>query len=523
MSVQSQHLDMADMLAEINGAGAAIDDQVRAHLAACADCQADVSSWAAVAGGVRHLAEGIRVPAGASPVPVPVPAARLRQFRPVRLGRRQLVAAAAVAAVVAALLVVLLPGHSRLTRPLHTAWAAARPLPPAAVTGAGTSPGGWRLASYLVSGGWQQNTAGPEPGNLTCPSARTCYVEGDNATSASGPGDMDSFYVSYDQGLSWSVLPLPAGLTFSSALSCGSVADCAAGGLYRGQPVFVRTADGGHSWTVEPLPATANGLIFQLSCPTASACDGLLTTSASQLPPAQQYYGGVTFLRITDAGRHFVTSAFPAQESMQALSCPTARDCVVTGVSSADLSANAISSGNVVAVSTDAGANWTQGSLPSGFGAAPFPQVACPDAEHCFMLGTTDPRTGSGGVAMSADGGRTWTERPLPSDIPQPDLSQISCPTESACYASGGEAIAQRFPGGSVNGGSAMILATSDAGLSWSRITFPVPAQVPAAMQIDAFMDVGDIQCPELNACVALGVSDQGSRSTPVYTDTTTP
>jgi len=42
-------------------------------------------------------------------------------------------------------------------------------------------------------------------------------------------------------------------------------------------------------------------------------------------------------------------------------------------------------------------------------------------------------------------------------------------------------------------------------------------------MQIDAFMDIGGIQCPQVNVCVALGVSDQGSRSTPVYTDGTAP
>jgi hypothetical protein len=123
---------------------------------------------------------------------------------------------------------------------------------------------------------------------------------------------------------------------------------------------------------------------------------------------------------------------------------------------------------------------------------------------------------------MSADGGRSWTERPLPADIPQPELSQISCPTDSTCYASGGEAIAQRIHG-SLNGSSAMIVATSDAGLHWTRIRFGVPAHVPHGMQLDAFMAVGDIQCPEVSACVALGVSDQGSRSTPVYTDSPTP
>ncbi len=138
------------------------------------------------------------------------------------------------------------------------------------------------------------------------------------------------------------------------------------------------------------------------------------------------------------------------------------------------------------------------------------------------MLGTADPRTGFSDVAMSADGGRTWAERPLPADVPEPGLSQISCPTDSTCYASGTEAIAQRFHG-SVNGGSAMILVTGDAGSRWSRIRFAIPAHMPRGMQIDAFMDVGGIQCPEVNVCVALGVADQGSRSTPVYTASRTP
>jgi hypothetical protein len=69
-----------------------------------------------------------------------------------------------------------------------------------------------------------------------------------------------------------------------------------------------------------------------------------------------------------------------------------------------------------------------------------------------------------------------------------------------------------------------MIVVTSDAGLHWSRIRFPVPAHLPTGMNFGALEEVGGIQCPEVNVCVALGVSDQGSRSTPVYTDgTTTP
>jgi hypothetical protein len=41
---------------------------------------------------------------------------------------------------------------------------------------------------------------------------------------------------------------------------------------------------------------------------------------------------------------------------------------------------------------------------------------------------------------------------------------------------------------------------------------------VAGGMQGDAFMDIGEIQCPRPNTCVALGVSDQGSRSAPAYT-----
>ena len=511
-------LELTDMLAAVNGDSVAA--HIRAHVAVCADCQADVSSWAAVAAGVRHLAEGIQVPTGASLEP-PADDHRRRS----RFGRRELVVLTAAAAVIAGLLVVLLPGHSRLTRPLQTPWAAARALPQSRVNGASGSSAGWRLASYLVSAGWQRDTTGPEPGNLTCPTAQTCYVEGDNSTSASGPADMDSFYASYDAGLSWSVLPLPAGLVFTSALSCGSAVDCAAGGLYNGQPVFVQTVDGGHSWTLEPLPAGADGLIFQLSCPTTTTCYGLLTTSAAQLPLGQQFYGGVTFLRTTDGGRHFVTSAFPSFEQMQSLSCPTTSGCVAVGVGSADLSANVglVSSKTFVAASGNAGASWTQGMMPAGFGPGPFPQVVCPDTRHCFMLGTSNPATGAGDVATSADGGHTWTKLPLPADIPQPALSQMSCPTYSTCYVSGGEAIAQRFAGGSSNGGSAMVLVTSDAGLHWNRIRFAVPFRVPRGIQIDTFMQVGDIQCAKVNACVALAVSDQGSTSTPVYTYSAAP
>jgi photosystem II stability/assembly factor-like uncharacterized protein len=331
---------------------------------------------------------------------------------------------------------------------------------------------------------------------------------------------MDSLYVSYDGAVRWNVLPLPAGIAFTSALSCGSANSCAVGALDNGQPVFLTTADGGHSWTIGPLPV-GDGQIFQLSCPTATTCAGLVTMMTS-LPLGQQYYVGVKVLTTTDGGRHFVTSAFPARASMQDVSCPTTSDCVAIGVHNTDsATSNVTMTEGLVVTTSDAGAHWSPGTLPTGMGPGPFPQVTYVDAGHCFMLGYVHPRNPYGDVAVTADGGRTWEERP-PASVPDPQLAQIACPTAATCYVSGEESVPQQFANGS-NAASAMVLITHDAGLSWSRVTFARPAHVPAGMQIDAFMAVGDIQCPQPDVCIALGVSDQGSKSTPVYTSTSTP
>jgi hypothetical protein len=56
-----------------------------------------------------------------------------------------------------------------------------------------------------------------------------------------------------------------------------------------------------------------------------------------------------------------------------------------------------------------------------------------------------------------------------------------------------------------------VILITHDADLRWSRVTFATP--VTGGMQIDASMMVGGIQCAQLNECIALQVSEQGSKS----------
>ena len=240
---------------------------------------------------------------------------------------------------------------------------------------------------YLVAEGWQENTTGPAPGRLTCPTATTCYVEGNSATSPSGPADMNSFYVSSDGAHTWSVLPVPAGVTFTSALSCASETDCAAGGLYYGhQPVYLSTANGGHSWTVRPLRA-AVGQIMTLACATTTACRGLSSATGQPTSPGiATLYLGLRFVVTADGGRHFTVVKFPKNVAMQSVSCPTAAHCVAIGVHSKfSLREGFDLDHGVLLTSDDGGLTWQRHAWPKGYGPGPEPEVTCTDASHCAM------------------------------------------------------------------------------------------------------------------------------------------
>jgi hypothetical protein len=448
---------------------------------------------------------------------------------------RYATAVAAAAAVTAALIVGVVPGPPpTLTGRLTTSWEPARPLP--GRTHPASAPSGtWRLTSYLVARGWQENTAGPEPGWLTCPTAATCYVQGDNAASSSGPADMNSLYVSTDGAQTWDVLPVPGGVTFTSALSCASATDCAAGGLYYGhQPVYLSTASGGHSWTVRPLPAGV-GQILHLDCVAATACRGLASASGEPMSPGfQMLFSDMHFVVTSDGGRRFTVVPFPKGASIQSVTCPTASHCVAVGLYGKVNPRNGPDLDHgVLLTSDDGGVTWRQRAWPSGYGPGVFPDVTCSDASHCAMIGfverngTERDQLGSTSgkdaiqytvIAFSSDGGATWTTSTLPRTIPYPMMDALTCPTKLSCYAAGSDLIAQRI-GNTYNAGSSVVAITNDAGRTWQRVTFAVPAKVPGGMQGDSFMDIGQIQCPQPDACIATGVSDQGSTSTPIYSN----
>lgn len=484
------------------------------------------------------------ITAAAEPAPLEGPPRPRPRFRPLPRRRTAVIggAVAVAAAVVAGALVSVLPGSSgpapTLHKPLATAWEPARALP-SGPAGVKVPPGQWRLTSYLSPRGWQENTSSPEqPGGLSCPTARTCYVEGNGATSASGPDDMNALYVSGDGGQTWGVLPVPAGVTFTSKLACTTESDCSAGGLYYGhQGVYLSTTSGGHSWRVAPLGAGADQVI-DLTCTSATSCRGLLQTSTSKRWEYVALAGpGIKLISTADGGRHFTVSSFPAGTSAQSLSCPTSTHCVASGVPLPHGSAGRQEPGiaaSVVLVTDDGGASWQRVALPRHVGVS-LPEVTCSDAAHCALLGYvigpgsqsgSVPVSGSGKytypdqysvVGFSADGGRSWTIRKLPKNIPGPFLFSLACPTAKVCYAAGQDDIPHKA--GTLQGaGSAVIAVTRDGGRTWQPVRFAVPANIPSGMET-TFGDISEIQCPQANVCVAMGDYQQGSMSSvPIYT-----
>jgi photosystem II stability/assembly factor-like uncharacterized protein len=372
----------------------------------------------------------------------------------------------------------------------------------------------WSLAGYLTPKGWQLDTRGPVPGPMTCPTATTCYVEGDTA----------GLYVSTDEATTWQSITLPAGLAFTTALVCQSATTCEAGATEHGTPVLTVTKNSGRSWTSQRLPTpAADGTINTLTCTAPSTCRAIIySREQAQGKQAQgkqaqgkqtrgkQTQGGREHLLTTDDGRHFTVSYFPAN-NIYLLSCPTASHCVAEGLAS-DLPGAIIGQ---ILVSDNGGASWRSETMTAGL--RPWGSLECVDAEHCVQSGLHIQ--GDYTVFMvSDDGGVTWTVRPVPADLPGLGIDNIACVSVSTCYITGWDDKPQRFDGGhAVSGSTAIAAVTQNAGLTWQPIGLPEPSKLPALEPPDVFMSVSSLQCPQVNTCIALADNIAGNKYAAIY------
>jgi photosystem II stability/assembly factor-like uncharacterized protein len=493
-----------------------------------------------------------------------------------RSSRRPFIlSAAAVLVLLAVVVPVALTANGGLSHATTTPFQAGRIFLPASK---GSKPnmasGRWRLVSAVsaISGSWQQNTAGPPPGILTCTTTNTCFVLAGKFASAQASAPLsESLYVTNDLGLQWSVLPMPSGFTASTVLTCTGPSVCAAGGTLNAQPIMISTTDGGHQWTMTPM-TNVSGELLQLNCSSATACHGI--AGPSSLAYGQGLPRGEVpdedFVTTDDGGSHWVSSPLPPDDVVGALACPDAVHCVVAG--------DVFDEAAFVRITTDGGTTWNGGTVPAGFTVSSYTNMSCADDEHCLVVGeipitvTNPPQCAStpmpvpGGsrgsstttkplsaavesvaapesristqandrsaaandgyscgngtqlvsdIASTSDGGRSWTPEPMPLNSPQPELDGIACASAMVCWASGSEAVPITV-GGVSDGGSPMLLGTTDGGASWSKVTFSVPSGAPNAYG-QSYLSIGDISCSTANACVALGLAAQSSATAPVY------
>lgn len=392
----------------------------------------------------------------------------------------------------------------------------------------------WRVAGFISGLTWQQNLDGPTPGDLSCPTATTCYVVAAVTSGVGTKSGSGQLFETTDGGSQWVSTTLPIDTNLTTALQCPDVNTCFAGAQTAqpagtSTPVLVETHDGGHTWESKSLPDGV-GNLYALTCPSVSTCSGLVSTNAIT-------HSDSKFVMSTNAGLSWIHHAFPAQQVETALSCATVVACVVVGNEPSMF--GGVAGAGVVWHTGDGNQTWLSGSLPADI--ASVDDATCPVATNCTAIAaeivpdpncvspTTIPTPTTPDLCsatktilvsepvVSADGGATWKLHQFPSGMSNSIAFAMSCPTANDCWAAGAESTPNMATIGGVktySGGSPAVFASRDGGSTWTAISLPTP-RVASAGEIPS--GIGQIKCAAATACVALGTSLQGSQNTIVY------
>ncbi len=354
-----------------------------------------------------------------------------------------------------------------------------------------TKPGGltpthgeWSLAGYISQPGWQASSAsGPLPTTqqftlqLTCPTSATCYSSGTNFQNHEKTQGVIS--VTHDGGANWRQSLAPGDGTYFYGFSCPTVNTCLVVGdlpKANAHPLLYTTTDGGMTWTSLSLPGGYELPVF-LSCATALKCVtiGLFQTGAAPTPTS--YF-------TADGGQSWKTSVlppsfFPSENDQPALECFPNGRCVAGGTNGFGSPLGQTSASMIY--STDDGATWASASVPSMTATSGI--MSCSNDSHCLSIESSNDRNGyqtASGELVTNDGGLTWSAIPatglasLSTSVPM-SFDSITCPTSADCWAS------THLIESECNGtcpyvpDHAVMMATSDGGLTWKTEQLPLP------------------------------------------------
>lgn len=128
-------------------------------------------------------------------------------------------------------------------------------------------------------------------------SAGALSCKGTRCVAVGTEGSKRVAVYSSNVGSSWAVANLPNGIVATSTISCGSAKSCQA--LFqdsRFNPLIVRTADGGKTWTKDKLPGGYH--LNDLTCPSSAVCVGVGSNAS----------GNPAVLRTLNSGKAWLAS-----------------------------------------------------------------------------------------------------------------------------------------------------------------------------------------------------------------------
>ena len=195
------------------------------------------------------------------------------------------------------------------------------------------------------------------------------------------------------------------------------------GGLIPDTLIFLRTTDGGTTWSQTDLPErsseagdeemTPDGSGTALACPTASSC--IVITTLGGFPSSNRV---VDVWRTTDSGSSWQENQIAGVDSVSSgLSCPDAENCWAA-------------TGGPVLHSTDGGVTWSVVPGPptaevNGVPGSSWPAIACTSADSCYLAGND--------IEATTDGGKTWSPVTLPPGVGA--VQSVACEVQGSCIA----------------------------------------------------------------------------------------
>lgn len=332
-----------------------------------------------------------------------------------------------------------------------------------------------------------------------------------------------SLPVSDDDGVDWTMSPIPVSVGFVRSVSCATSEFCVGVGADLSDSSYKATAesttDGGKKWKADTLPSGFFEL-YGVSC---------FSSSGSSICEAVGATGDKNdwILGTTDEGKTWSKQTLPSDATVgQAVDCSSLVDCVAGGSGSSgsllfttdggiewqdSSSASSQAGRNVDSIScsstadctattnspslntpelietTDGGVTWVSENQPTGFGY--FDDVWCGSASDCIVVGQSTSISGL--ISTTSNGGDTWNNAAASPGIG--GFDGVSCNASGDCVAAGfsGEGISN-FSQGAAE-------VSSDAGSTW------IPTDLPTALWLNG------VSCYSTSNCLAVGYDNNGA------------